>query len=143
MDISIHTEKPLLGICRGAQLINVAFGGTLIQDLPSEAPSNILHRQTEPKNAHSHYVNVTVGSPLHTLIGCERIRVNSFHHQAVKRLGDGLQITARADDGVIEAFCLCEKRFVRAYQWHPERLYHVDENSKLIFREFISACETE
>lgn len=135
--------KPILGICRGAQLLNVALGGTLYQDLPSERPSDIAHRQTEDKFEFSHDIIVLPDTPLHTLVGATRMRGNSFHHQVVKSLGRGLCVMAEAEDGVIEAFYAPDHAYLRAYQWHPERLYKKDENSRVLFYEFISACKKE
>jgi putative glutamine amidotransferase len=106
---------PLLGICRGAQALNVARGGTLHQHLP-------LHRQTEPASATTHTVEVEAGSRLAGLVGSGALRVNSFHHQAVDRLGDGLEAVARADDGTVEAIEAAGPRFVVGVQWHVEGL---------------------
>ena len=136
----LETDKPILGICRGAQVINVALGGTLYQDLPSEHPSDIAHRQTNGTYALSHEVQITPGSPLHALFGCERSPANSFHHQAIKALGRGLTPMAYADDGVIEAVYSTDARYLRAYQWHPERLFSVLVQNRLIFEDFIAHC---
>lgn len=140
-DKIILTNKPILGVCRGAQLINVALGGTLHQDIPSEIDTKILHRQEEGEREFSHSVNVLTGTPLSDLIKCEKIKANSFHHQAVKTLGKGLKIMAKADDGIIEGFYLDGKRYIRAYQWHPERLWDKDEANALIFEDFMNACK--
>ena len=137
----LKTEKPILAVCRGAQFINVAFGGTLIQDLPTQLPSSVSHLQTEPKFSHSHSVNVIEGTPLFDLVKKTRIPANSFHHQAIKTLADRLQVMATADDGVIEAVWHTEKRYIRAYQWHPERLFQIDENAQAIFKDFIKVCK--
>lgn len=140
---AFRTQKPILGICRGTQLINVALGGTLYQDLPSERPGDVAHRQTEPKNDFSHSVNLLADTPLHRLVGGERMRANSFHHQAIKKLGAGLAVMATADDGVIEAVYLEGEHYLRAYQWHPERLCEEDAPSKLLFDDFIAACRAQ
>ena len=137
---ALRTSKPILGICRGMQLINVALGGTLHQDIPSEIETLIQHSQSEPKFSPSHDAIVLEGSPLHRLMGKNRICANSFHHQAIKSLGSGLEIMAMADDGIIEAVCLSDERYLRAYQWHPERLYDSDTDNRLIFDDFIAAC---
>ncbi|MBQ7337937.1 MAG: gamma-glutamyl-gamma-aminobutyrate hydrolase family protein [Clostridia bacterium] len=134
------TGKPILGICRGAQLVNVALGGTLHQDLPSEIDTTIAHRQTEPKFAASHHVSVLADTPLHVLTGVDRIRVNSFHHQAIRTLGRGLCPMALADDGVIEAAYLPGERYLRVYQWHPERLVASCPHNRAIFDDFVAAC---
>jgi putative glutamine amidotransferase len=106
---------PLLGICRGAQALNVARGGTLHQHLPG-------HRQTEPATATTHSVHVDAGTRLAGLVGTDVLRVNSFHHQAVERLGRGLHAVAHAADGTIEAIEAAGPRFVLGVQWHVEGL---------------------
>ena len=137
---AFSTAKPILGICRGAQLINVALGGTLHQDIPSEIKTDIMHRQTEPTFSYSHAVRILENTPLHSLILQDHMKANSFHHQAIKRLGEGLVPMAVADDGILEAAYLPGKRYLRAYQWHPERLFEMCEYNKRIFVDFISAC---
>lgn len=136
----INTEKPILAICRGSQLINIALGGTLYQDISSEIDTRISHRQSEPKNSPSHDVKILPNTPLDTLMGAHQIHANSFHHQAIKTLGDGLEIMAVAEDGIIEAFYLLKNQYLRAYQWHPERLYETDMHNRCIFDDFITAC---
>lgn len=115
----------------------MALGGTLYQDIPSEIKTTLPHRQTEPKDAPSHEVQLLDGAPLKALTGKNRIPANSFHHQAIKRLGEGLRVMAVADDGVIEAVYHTGDRYLRAYQWHPERLYDSDEDNRLLFDDFI------
>ncbi len=138
---AFKSKKPILAICRGAQLANAALGGKLYQDIPTEIPSEIPHRQSEPKDAHSHYANLPEGTPLHALVGKDRIRINSFHHQALKTLGAGLLPTATADDGLIEAIYLDGEQYLMGYQWHPERLYDSDDYHRLIFDDFIAVCQ--
>ena len=133
--------KPVLAICRGAQLVNVGLGGTLYQDIPTEMPSEILHNQTEGRFAPSHTVRITDNTPLRTLMGTDAILGNSFHHQAIKTLGKGLEVMATADDGIIEAVRLRGYKYLRAYQWHPERLFETDAHNKRIFEDFIVACK--
>lgn len=140
-DAVIDTGKPILAICRGAQLVNVALGGTLYQDLPDEMPSPIAHRQVEPKWAMSHDIKILADTPLYSLIGADRMHGNSFHHQAIKRLGAGLQVMAMADDGIVEAVYLPGTRYLRAYQWHPERLVDADDKNRMIFDDFLAACK--
>ena len=142
-DKAFQTRKPILGICRGEQLINVALGGTLYQDITTELQTDIAHRQVEAKNDFSHSVSVFEDTPLHHLIGKQRMRANSFHHQAIKQLGTGLAVMAAADDGVVEAIYLKGERYLRAYQWHPERLYGADPHSCALFDDFIRACKSE
>ncbi|MBE6895998.1 MAG: gamma-glutamyl-gamma-aminobutyrate hydrolase family protein [Ruminococcaceae bacterium] len=140
-NVIIKKQKPIIAICRGIQIVNVALGGTLYQDIPTEKPSDIFHQQKEPKFAMSHDVEILKGTPLHSLIGAERMQANSFHHQAIKTLGKDLEIMATADDGIIEAVYLKSDRYLRAYQWHPERIWAEDELNRRIFEDFISVCK--
>ena len=139
-DAALGTGKPILGICRGAQLINAALGGTLYQDIPTETDATLNHRQTEDKFEFSHDIVIKKNSPLYTLVKKDRVRGNSFHHQAIKKLADSLSVMAVADDGIIEGFYHRTHPYLRAYQWHPERLFDKDEASRLIFVDFINAC---
>lgn len=136
---------PILGICRGAQMINVALGGSLYQDIPSEYKSeyktDIAHRQSEAENEPSHGVTIISGTGLSELIGKDRMAANSFHHQAIRRLGDGLCVTALADDGIIEGYEYPGERYLSAFQWHPERLASDNGDSKRIFEDFILAAQ--
>ncbi|MBQ9784958.1 MAG: gamma-glutamyl-gamma-aminobutyrate hydrolase family protein [Clostridia bacterium] len=138
----IKTSKPILAICRGAQLVNVALGGTLYQDIPSEVETNISHRQSEPKFSPSHDVRILVDTPLYEMMRTEQIKANSFHHQAIKTLGKGLAIMAVANDGIVEAVYSLGKQYVCAYQWHPERLFETDKQNRIIFEEFIHHCKS-
>ncbi len=126
---------PLLGICRGAQILNVAHGGTLVQSLP-EAP--IDHRQPEPYGRPSHEVLVSPDSPLSPLAREGRLAVNSIHHQGIGRLGRGLAVAATAPDGVVEAVWEPNARFELGVQWHPELL--MDGPSIALARAFVDAC---
>lgn len=108
--------KPALGVCLGVQLLNVAAGGTLVQDLPSQVEGSLEH-----SGGTSHPVRVEPGTRLASLLGEGEVRVNSFHHQAVKRLGRGFRVSARAEDGVVEALEREGEGFVVGVQWHPER----------------------
>ena len=139
----LDTKKPLIAICRGAQLLNVALGGTLYQDIPSEIDTPVSHRQSEPKFSPSHDVRVIEGTPLSELTGMERISANSFHHQALKTLGEGLRVMAFADDGIVEAVYSTGEQYIRAYQWHPERLFENNEQNRRIFEDFIGACRLD
>lgn len=130
-------KKPIMGICRGIQLINVALGGTLFQDIPTECPSKISHQQTEPKTLPSHSVKIISDTPLMELIGKEKMTANSFHHQAIKALGEGLRVMAYSNDGIIEAVYYNGEAYVRGYQWHPELLCTSDDDSKALFDNFI------
>lgn len=116
-------EKPLLGICRGVQMLNVAAGGTLHQEVALIEGCNLKHFQaTAQRSAFWHSVNVEPGSRLAGMIGAGRQPANSFHHQAVKTVAPGYVVSARSQDGVIEAIERPGERFVVGVQWHPELL---------------------
>ena len=138
---AIRTDKPIVAICRGIQLVNVALGGTLYQDIPSQTKTSLVHSQAEGRFEPSHSVTVLEHTPLAAMTGgTGRLVANSFHHQAIKDLGRGLAVMARADDGIIEAVYMPDKPYVRAYQWHPERLQAIDSDNLAIFAEFVGAC---
>ncbi|MCD8035924.1 MAG: gamma-glutamyl-gamma-aminobutyrate hydrolase family protein [Clostridiales bacterium] len=134
-------DKPILGICRGLQIINVFLGGTLYQDLPTERPTNIHHVMTKPYDGTAHYVDIVKGSKLHDLLGRDTLGVNSLHHQAVKELAPKLAVMAASEDELIEAFEEPAKRYLWAVQWHPEFSYKTDESSRKIFKSFVEACK--
>ena len=136
---ALEADKPIMGICRGLQFINAFLGGTLWQDLPSQHPSEIVHRQGKPYGAPTH--QVTLSGDLQTLLGKDILEVNTLHHQAVKDLGSGLTPMAIAPDGIIEAAQLPGKRFVWAVQWHPEYLFRTDKDSLAIFSCFVEHCK--
>jgi gamma-glutamyl-gamma-aminobutyrate hydrolase PuuD len=113
--------KPVLGVCRGMQLINVAYGGTLYQDLRHANVVEHVHRKLDLYDEHSHEITLTRTGWLSTVYeGATATRVNSIHHQAIRRLGDGLVVEAAADDGVIEAIRHPQLPFLVGVQWHPE-----------------------
>ncbi len=136
-------DIPILGICRGIQLINSLCGGDLYQDLPSEYmhPSGINHQMTPPYDKVQHFVSLIKGSPLHKIVGADQIKVNSYHHQAIKNLAPTLEATAMSEDGLIEAICMPSKRFIHAVQWHPEFNFYSSESSRQIVRAFIKSCK--
>lgn len=113
-------DLPLLGICGGEQLLNVVLGGTLVQHIPDSIPDALAHEQPNPRTEPGHAVEIAPGTLLHRLAGRARIEVNSAHHQAVDRVAPGLVVSARADDGVIEAIEDPSRRFCLGVQWHPE-----------------------
>ena len=138
--LALATGKPMLGICRGIQLFNVMLGGTLVQAIPSLRPSDIQHHETEPYDKIAHLVDVVPGTPLFEAVGVSQMTVNSYHHQCVDTLGQGLRVAATAPDGVIESVYLPEHKFALAVQWHPEFSRLSDENSRKIFQAFVDAC---
>ena len=120
---ALARDLPILGICRGIQLVNVAFGGTLVQDLPAERPGPTDHDPPHARNVRSHAIEVAEGTRLADIVGMAVFDANSLHHQAVDRLGDGLVASARAPDGVIEAVESADSdEWLVAVQWHPEEL---------------------
>ena len=143
MPIALQLDKPILAVCRGAQLLNAVCGGTLYQDIPSELSETLLHRQTEDKFSPSHAVDILPETPLFALVGKSRMAANSFHHQAMKKIGEGLCVMARASDGIVEAMYMPKKRYVRAYQWHPERLCMTDADNRILFENFVLAAKGE
>lgn len=130
---------PVLAICRGAQLLNVARGGTLHQHLPDVVGTAIEHRQPAGSTEPTHDVKLQRAGALTRVLGKPEIRVNSFHHQAVDRLGDGLRVVGWAPDDVVEAFEEPGDRFVVAVQWHAESLVGRPEQHAL-FAAFAAAC---
>lgn len=130
---------PILAICRGLQVLNVARGGTLHQHLPDVVGSRISHRQTKPAGQPTHSVKLTPRSRLATILGSPRLRVNSFHHQAADTLGAGLVATAWAADGTIEGVEALDRDFVLGVQWHAETLTGRAGHSAL-FPAFIEAA---
>ncbi len=141
--MALQTGKPLLGICRGIQLFNVMLGGDLYQDIPTQCPSDVEHHETSPYDKVAHCVEIQQGTPLYEAVGVAEMGVNSYHHQGIKTLGKGLQVAAKAPDGMVEAVYLPEHRFALAVQWHPEFSRLTDENSRKIFSAFVRACGGE
>ena len=138
---ALAADKPLLGICRGIQILNAALGGTLYQDLPAQFPSSVEHHQSPPYWQPVHEVKVAAGSPLHRLLCKERLQVNSCHNQGVRTLAPGLSAMAWAPDGLVEAVWRPASRFVWAVQWHPEFLCEADDpDSRALFRALVEAC---
>ncbi len=121
---ALATGRPVLAICRGVQVLNVALGGSLIQDIPSQLPMALNHRVPTPRNGSAHQVHVSAGTRLATLLGVAgtggHVAVNSRHHQAPNRIGDGLVVSAVAEDAVVEALELTDHPFCVGVQWHPE-----------------------
>jgi putative glutamine amidotransferase len=118
---AIRRGLPILAICRGMQLLNVAWGGTLFQDLPSQRPGPIAHRQQAAIHQTAHEVSVAPDSVLRSIVGVDSLDVNSFHHQGIDRLAAGLRAVAWAEDGLIEAVESTDGRWIVGVQWHPER----------------------
>lgn len=137
---AVSDDLPVLGICRGHQVLNVAMGGTLVQDIPSQLGRSVNHDMTIPRSARPHRVDVDPGSRLAGILGTTRLDVNSLHHQSVERVAPGMCVTAHAPDGVVEAMEMPEKTFVLSVQWHPEDLYRHDPAMQRIFKAFVDAA---
>ena len=142
---ALRCHLPLLGICRGIQVLNVALGGSLYQDLPSQRPdSPIRHQQLQPPEVATHMVRVDAQSQLAHIIGAETLQTNSHHHQAVKQLAPGLTATAWAQDGVIEGVEKQDEPFCVAAQWHPERLWNQPDGAphRALFTALVDAAKS-
>lgn len=144
---AISLDMPLLGICRGIQTINVALGGSLIQDIPSQTPDSGQHRQHHDgkmRNERFHTVTIDEGpNLLYQIHGKQVIETNSFHHQAIRETGDGVEVIAKAADGVIEAVWLPKMTFGLAVQWHPEMLAASYPDQAAIFSAFVKAAASK
>jgi len=133
----LQSGKPLLAICRGIQLLQVALGGQLIQDIPTENPKAYRHSQSAPRSDPAHEIEVEADSTLSQMLETGgRIQVNSIHHQAVRQPADGFRVTARSTDGVIEAIEAEDGRLVLGVQWHPEEMSCPFQ--KKLFENFVS-----
>ena len=137
---AVKLDKPLLGICRGHQVLNVALGGTLYQDLKVQMGTDMQHQVPRPVGGFVHAVAITPESPLAQLQGKGAMTVNSRHHQAVRELAPGLEVQATAPDGTIESVWMPEKRFVWGVQWHPESVWTVSEENRKIAEAFLLAA---
>ena len=142
---AFRQRKPLFAICRGQQLVNVAFGGTLLVDIPTQCPGALRHAQLERKNEVVHDVELTRGSLVSKIVAKTELGVNSSHHQAVGEVAEPFQVTARSTDGVIEALELAADAasilpFFLAVQFHPERLCARYPEHRALFQEFVRAC---
>jgi putative glutamine amidotransferase len=138
---ALKDDLPMLGICRGIQVLTVALGGTLVQDIPSQVPGALRHNfPGHPRNYLGHEVVVERGTRLADLLGTERTGVNSFHHQSVQDVPPILRVTARAPDGVVEAVEAPNKRFALGVQWHPEELVPDDPKMARLFTALVESA---
>lgn len=142
---AMEDKKPVLAVCRGFQVLNVALGGTLFQDVGAQLPKAMKHDffpqpdGKPPRDYLSHQVQISPGTRLAQYLGSEKTPVNSMHHQGIKQLGGGLAATAWAPDGLIEGIEGTNGQFVIAVQWHPEELAGSDAGMRRLFSAFIEA----
>jgi putative glutamine amidotransferase len=138
---ALARDVPVLAICRGQQVLNVAVGGTLVQDVPSLMKGAMQHDGSGPRWRRAHRVEVLAPSRLREILEGDAFRVNSLHHQAVDRLGEGLVASARCpDDGVVEGLEMPGRRFVVAVQWHPESFWNREGSFQRLFDAHAAAC---
>lgn len=140
---AVKRDKAILGICRGHQVMNVVFGGTLYQDIPTQCPSEVFHRRPGPDDWSEHWIAIEPGSPLRELLGVSECLVNSNHHQAVKDISPAFLPMAASPDGLNEAIYMPGKRFVWGVQWHPENSYQTSVESRKIIGAFLKAAKGE
>ena len=136
LDYAIGLEKPILGICRGMQLINIYYGGSLYDDLEKQFSKEIIHRGSD-KTLTYHEINISEGTSLSKIAHSDRIEVNSYHHEGIKDLAEGLSVSATSDDGLIEAIENPYYPYMLGVQWHPELSYENDKYSKKILKDFV------
>ena len=138
--MALKADLPIFGICRGIQVLNVALGGTLYQDIATHVSGAICHQQRAAKGVTTHAIHVGKDSRLHRVIKRRNIWVNGKHHQALKDVADSLAVCAHAPDGVIEAVERPDGAFVMAVQWHPEANWQTDRHSRRLFQAFVAAA---
>lgn len=136
-------SKPILGLCRGATMLNVAFGGTVIQDIETSNPNAINHNQQAARSEPTHYIQIDKMSRLYQIIGNSNIQVNSLHHQAIDQLAPNLKKVAVAPDGIIEAVEGADKTssMIMGIQWHPEEMASEDTTMQGLFDAFVMTCK--
>lgn len=138
---AVQDDVPVFGICRGIQVMNVALGGTLVQDIPSQVQTELIHDipNDKPRSTRLHAVKLDESSRLARITGANLLEVNSLHHQAIGTPAPVIRVTAHAPDGVIEAMEIPDKHFAMAVQWHPEDMGD-DERMRRIFENFVEAA---
>lgn len=135
----LRTDKPILGVCRGLQEINVVTGGTLVQDIPSQVGTSVVHRAPKGTPRTTHTVTIEPGTKLRAMMSADTVQANCNHHQAAKAIGKDLKVVARSADGLIEAMEFTDCRFGLLVQWHPERVKDA-AHRKAIYGAFVRAC---
>ncbi|WP_232726217.1 gamma-glutamyl-gamma-aminobutyrate hydrolase family protein [Bacillus sp. FJAT-42315] len=142
LEKAIKKQIPILGICRGLQLLNIFFGGTLIQDMDQHHQTDLNHAgYMGPRWNIAHKVKLAKGSVFYHCFEKEEIEVNSFHHQIIDTLGQGLEITALSEDEVVEGIVHKDYPFVVAVQWHPEMMFEVHQEQLKLFKLFVDYCK--
>lgn len=138
--IGFQLDISILGICGGEQLINVASGGSLYQDIETQVQAAFSHQQKTPKDEPCHSAIIEPGTKLHSILECTKIDVNSTHHQSIKKVGKGFIVNAKAEDGIIEGIESVQHKFVLGVQCHPEFLYQNEKRFKRLFEAFVQSC---
>ncbi len=140
-EAAFRKQLPILAICRGEQLINIALGGSLYQDLPAQMPSNVKHRQEVSGEIPTHLCIVSRNTLLYDIMGADTLKVNSHHHQAVSEPSSKVTVSGRSEDGIVEAFeIVSRKQWLLAVQFHPEVLVRVDDRWLALFKAFVKAA---
>lgn len=138
---ALRRDLPLLAICRGQQVLNVAAGGTLVQDIPSQVAGGVSHDPERERWETTHDVQIVPGTRLRAILGRDTVAVNSFHHQSVKDVGRGLVVSARSpEDAVVEALEAPDRRFAVGVQWHPESFWNQRDNFSSLFEALVEAA---
>lgn len=140
---ALAEKMPTLGICRGIQMLNVAAGGSLYQDIPAQLNSPLRHQHVKgnPYDFHAHTIDIDAQSKLANALGATKIEVNSLHHQALKQIAPGFCVIARAPDGIVEGIEASDERYVVGVQFHPEWMIEDDARMIGIFKSFVNAVE--
>lgn len=139
--LALERDLPVLGVCGGAQAVNVILGGSLYQDIAAQFPGAGVHQQAAGKNAPGHRIEVKQGTLLRRIVRRPGLNVNTSHHQAIKRLGKGLIVNAAAQDGIIEGIESTRHTFVVGVQWHPEKPARREESRRRLFGHFLANCQ--
>lgn len=138
LKIAVSRQMPILGICRGIQVMNVFFGGTLYQDIPAQIPNCGQHRMEPPYHRTGHSCIPEPGTPM---AGWGTFGVNSHHHQAIRQVAPGYRCMGKSEEGIIEAIFDPNHRFRWGVQWHPERIWDIEQTSAAVFTTFIDTCK--
>lgn len=140
---AFEKKIPILGVCRGAQIINVACGGNLYQDLDSQLNNHICHIQESPTplSSYFHLVDLSQNTIIESIFNTNKIHTNSYHHQSVKDIATDFIVSARTSDGVVEAIECTKDQFILGIQWHPERMIDKHKEALLIYERFIQECK--